>query len=81
MLFKKILPLKKISNMKKIRHIFIVLVVLICSLTLQAQPQIKFESVVYDFGIFNEEDGVQKAVFNFTNTGSEPLKLITVRAS
>lgn len=67
--------------MKNIRLILAVSVVLICVITVQAQPQIKFESVIYDFGTFNEADGVQNAVFNFTNTGTEPLKLINVKAS
>lgn len=67
--------------MKANRFIIAVLVVLICVVTLHAQPQIKFDSVVHDFGTFKEEDGVQNAIFNFTNTGTEPLKLVGVRAS
>jgi hypothetical protein len=67
--------------MKNIRFILAVLVVLVCVAALHAQPQIKFDSVVHDFGTFNEADGVQNAMFNFTNTGTEPLKIINVRAS
>ncbi len=67
--------------MKQTSLILTFLVVMICSISLHAQPQIQFESLIYDFGTFQEEDGVQNAIFNFTNTGTEPLKLINVRAS
>lgn len=67
--------------MKKIRYISLLLIVLVFTMTLQAQPQIKFDSVIYDFGTFKEEDGVKNAIFNFTNTGTEPLTITNVRAS
>lgn len=67
--------------MKQTGKILLVLVVLVCSLSSVAQPQIKFESVVHDYGTIKEEDGPQKAVFTFTNIGNEPLTITNVRAS
>ncbi len=67
--------------MKQTVKILFVLVVLVCSIGAYAQPQIKFESVVHDYGTIKEENGPQLAVFTFTNTGNEPLTLTSVRAS
>jgi hypothetical protein len=72
---------KNITIMKQTLKIVFVLVVLVWTVSTYAQPQIKFESVVYEYGTIKEEDGPQLAVFTFTNTGNEPLTLTSVRAS
>ena len=47
----------------------------------QPTAQISFDKVVHDFGTFNEDDGAQKCVFNFTNTGDAPLVINQAVAS
>jgi len=47
----------------------------------QKKPSILFESKVYNFGQIKEENGPQKCRFNFTNVGTDTLKLTAVRAS
>ena len=46
-----------------------------------AEQKIKWDKTVHDFGVFNEEDGNQTAVFEFTNDGDSPLFITNVRAS
>ena len=41
----------------------------------QEGPAISWEKTVHDFGTFNEADGIQTAIFEFTNTGDKPLFL------
>lgn len=67
--------------MKITGKILVVLVVLVCSIGAYAQPQIKFEKEVHDYGTISEENGPQKAVFTFTNIGDKPLTISSVRAS
>lgn len=47
----------------------------------QSEPAISWAKTVHDFGTFNEADGVQTAIFEFTNTGDKPLFLTNVKAS
>jgi len=47
----------------------------------QEGPAISWTETVHDFGVIKEEDGVQKAKFEFANTGSEPLFITNVRAT
>ncbi|HNQ69242.1 MAG TPA: DUF1573 domain-containing protein [Bacteroidales bacterium] len=47
----------------------------------QSGPAISWENTVHDFGTFKEEDGLQKAKFEFVNTGNEPLYITNVKAS
>lgn len=47
----------------------------------QSGPAISWAKTVHDFGTFKEEAGVQTAIFEFTNTGDEPLFLTNVKAS
>lgn len=47
----------------------------------QSGPAISWAKTIHDFGTFNEDDGIQTAVFEFTNTGDEPLFLSNVKAS
>lgn len=44
-------------------------------------PGIKFEEVQYDFGRIPENGGNVTHDFYFTNTGTEPLVIVTVSAS
>ncbi len=50
-------------------------------ITLQAQPKIEFKNKTYDYGAIKEEDGIAETVFEFTNTGNEPLIINNVRAT
>jgi len=47
----------------------------------QKTANISWEKTSHDFGAFKEEAGPKTAVFNFTNTGSEPLIVTNVKAS
>lgn len=64
-------------NMKKI---FTILLMAIVGLTVAAKgkPQITFDSTSHDFGTIKENGGKVTAVYSFTNTGDEPLTIITV---
>ncbi len=53
----------------------------VITISVFSQPKIEFESTIYDYGQIKEKDGKQKGVFWFTNTGNEPLKITSVRAS
>lgn len=44
-------------------------------------PQITFETKSHDFGTIKESDGVAECVFEFQNTGDEPLVFLDVRTS
>ncbi len=57
--------------MKKI--IFSMMLMLVCALSANAQAEIKFDKLTYDFGTFSEKEPVQKTTFNFTNIGDKPL--------
>lgn len=57
--------------MKRFFTTFIALLSLSC-MSLFAQADIKFEKSSHNFGTFKESE-IQKTVFKFTNTGTEPL--------
>jgi len=62
----------------------LVLLVALFSLSVYAQEKeatISWDKTEHDFGNFKEEDGVQTATFEFTNTGSTPLFVTNVRSS
>lgn len=67
--------------MKKAIVFIVVGITFLVNAVVMAQPKIEFESVVHDYGLIKEEDGPQKAVFTFKNTGTEPLIISSVRAS
>ena len=46
---------------------------LVCALSANAQAEIKFDKLTYDFGTFSEKEPVQKTTFSFTNIGDKPL--------
>lgn len=68
-----------------LQRCFTIISVLIISLTgLNAQqqgPHIAFDKVLHDYGKINENDGVSKFNFEFTNTGSTPLIINEVKPS
>jgi len=43
------------------------------SLTVVAEPKIKFDKTLHNFGKFKKSAGSQTCVFTFTNTGDEDL--------
>ena len=43
------------------------------SVAMMAQAQIKFDSTTHNFGTFSESTPTQKCEFTFTNTGDQPL--------
>jgi len=55
----------------------IVIILLICS-TLLAQPKIKFDKLIHDFGRIKEAGGPHLTEFKFSNDGDEPLKLTDI---
>lgn len=65
--------------MKKLVIISLFLV----SITALAQPDqdLKFKEEKHDFGLIKEVDGPAEYQFDFTNTGSNPVKILNVRAS
>lgn len=63
---------------------FSVLVFLLLFLSVSAQqkgPNISFENESYNFGKIPESDGTVSYVYNFTNTGSDPLIIQHVQPS
>ena len=79
-------PIKFNSNKKKfmkiIRLLLLVLVTMtVCSASAKKYPEIKFEKTTIDFGVFSQDDPVQKCVFKFTNTGKGKLVINYVHAS
>lgn len=46
-----------------------------------AQPTIEFDTKSHDFGTIKEADGSVSCEFAFTNTGSEPIVIISANAS
>ena len=65
--------------MKKIS--LLSLFILFFSVVIIAQPKISWEKTKVDMGTFKEEAGNQSTVFNFSNTGDQPLILKSVKAS
>ena len=44
----------------------------------KGKAQITFDTTAHDFGTIKENGGKVSAVYTFTNTGDEPLTIITV---
>ena len=68
--------------MKKL-GLVVLMVFAIVGLTYAAdktKAEIKFEKTTYDFGNIKEDGGPQSVEFKFTNSGEEPLKIISARA-
>ncbi|MCH3995893.1 MAG: DUF1573 domain-containing protein [Prevotella sp.] len=57
--------------MKKL--VLSMLLMLVCTLSVSAQAEIKFDRLSHDFGTFSETQPVQKTTFTFVNKGDKPL--------
>ena len=68
--------------MKKLIQLFFLASFMLFATGLKAQkPQIVLEKLEQDMGTFKESDGPQTTTFKFTNKGTVPLVLSSVRAS
>ena len=63
------------------KKIFSIVCMLMISMAMMAQAQIKFDTTAHDFGKFSEEDPIVKCTFTFTNTGDKPLVINQAVAS
>ena len=63
------------------KKIFSIVCMLMISMAMMAQAQIKFDKTAHDFGKFSEEDPIVKCTFTFTNTGDKPLVINQAVAS
>lgn len=63
------------------KKIFSIACMLMISMAMMAQAQIKFDKTAHDFGKFSEEDPIVKCTFTFTNTGDKPLVINQAVAS
>ncbi len=63
------------------KKIFSIVCMLMISMAMMAQAQIKFDKIAHDFGKFSEEDPIVKCTFTFTNTGDKPLVINQAVAS
>lgn len=70
--------------MKRIFSIFALVLISVLTFNIVAAEKgavMTFAEKTYDFGSIKEADGPVTHVFEFTNTGSEPLVIINVNAS
>ena len=70
--------------MKRIFSIFALVLISVLTLNIVAAEKgavMTFAEKTHDFGAIKEADGPVTHVFEFTNTGSEPLVIINVNAS
>ena len=63
------------------KKIFSIVCMLMISMAMMAQAQIKFDKTAHDFGNFSEENPIVKCTFTFTNTGDKPLVINQAVAS
>lgn len=64
------------------RFLLLLLAVLPATLAMMAGgPQIKFDDRSHDFGTIGAEGGPVSHTFRFTNTGDEPLMIVSATAS
>lgn len=59
----------------------ILLLLLTSNLVVFSQPKIEFKSTTHDYGNIKEDGGIAETVFEFTNTGNQPLILNNVRTT
>lgn len=60
---------------------FLSLCIIIIGISHAEQPTVVFDSTTHDFGTIYESDGPVSCEFTFTNTGDEPLVIISANAS
>ncbi|MCH3969156.1 MAG: DUF1573 domain-containing protein [Prevotella sp.] len=65
--------------MKKL--VLSMLLMLVCTLSVSAQAEIKFDRLSHDFGTFSESQPIQKTTFTFINKGDKPLVINQAVAS
>ena len=63
------------------KKIFSIVCMLMISMAMMAQAQIKFDKTAHDFGNFSEENPIVKCTFTLTNTGDKPLVINQAVAS
>jgi hypothetical protein len=63
------------------KQLIILVSFLFFTFILSAQPKLNFKSVEYDFGSIKEDKGLATTVFEFTNSGDQPLILNNVKAT
>lgn len=57
------------------------LTIIMSCLCAAAQPCIKWDSRIHNFGAFDENDGRVSCTFRFINAGDKPLKIMAARAT
>jgi hypothetical protein len=67
--------------MKKIVLFTVVALIAFGSVSAQREAEIKFDTLVYDFGTFSEKEPVVSCEFKFTNVGNMPLVIHQAIAS
>lgn len=72
--------LKIKTDMKRIFTLFTLCLLAVAALSAE-QPTVVFDTTSHDFGNINEADGPVSCEFTFTNTGDEPLVIISANAS
>lgn len=55
------------------KKFFSIIAMLLCTVAVMAQAEIKFDKLTHSFGKFSESDPVVKCEFTFTNVGNAPL--------
>lgn len=63
------------------KHLTLTILALLLALTAAADPQIKFTTQQQDFGTVRQTDPQVTLTYEFTNTGDEPLVIISAKAS
>lgn len=69
------------NSMIRVQILFLVVAASFATSAQNAKPVLSFEKKIHDFGDIKEGDGVTSYVFEFTNSGSQPLVVHNVRAS
>jgi hypothetical protein len=59
----------------------ILLLFVTSSMVVFSQPKIEFKNTTHEFGDIKEDGGIAETVYEFTNTGNQPLIINNVRAS
>lgn len=70
--------------MKRVISLFALILISAMSIVSMAQsngPEMTFDEKTHDFGTIKEADGPVTHIFEFTNTGNEPLVILAVNAS
>lgn len=69
------------NHYKEFMNKLITFLLLFISFCIVAQPEIKFDTIVYDYGTVTESSKNLIAKFRFTNIGDKPLIVSSVRTS